>query len=55
MANKAIKYRVYPTDEQCIMFAKNTGDAFNFFDAFTGGSFTQMSIFALNITPYQKT
>ena len=33
-------------------FAKNTGDAFNFFDAFTGGSFTQMSIFALNITPY---
>ena len=32
--------------------AKNTGDAFNFFDAFTGGSFTQMSIFALNITPY---
>ena len=23
-----------------------------FFDAFTGGSFTQMSIFALNITPY---
>ncbi|MBQ8304658.1 MAG: preprotein translocase subunit SecY [Blautia sp.] len=33
-------------------FAQNTGDAFNFFDAFTGGSFTQMSIFALNITPY---
>ena len=33
-------------------FASNTGDAFNFFDAFTGGSFTQMSIFALNITPY---
>ncbi|MCF0133364.1 MAG: preprotein translocase subunit SecY [Blautia sp.] len=33
-------------------FANNTGDAFNFFDAFTGGSFTQMSIFALNITPY---
>ena len=32
-------------------FAKNTGDAFNFFDAFTGGSFTQMSIFALNILP----
>ncbi len=30
----------------------NTGDAFNFFDAFTGGSFSQMSIFALNITPY---
>ena len=33
-------------------FESNTGDAFNFFDAFTGGSFTQMSIFALNITPY---
>ena len=33
-------------------FSSNTGDAFNFFDAFTGGSFTQMSIFALNITPY---
>ena len=33
-------------------FAQNSGDAFNFFDAFTGGSFTQMSIFALNITPY---
>ncbi len=33
-------------------FAKQTGDAFNFFDAFTGGSFLQMSIFALNITPY---
>ena len=28
------------------------GDAFNFFNAFTGGSFEQMSIFALNITPY---
>ncbi len=25
MANKAIKYRVYPTDEQCIMFAKTFG------------------------------
>lgn len=33
-------------------FRSNTGDAFNFFDAFTGGSFEQMSIFALNITPY---
>ena len=33
-------------------FESNSGDAFNFFDAFTGGSFTQMSIFALNITPY---
>ena len=33
-------------------FESNTGDAFNFFDALTGGSFKQMSIFALNITPY---
>ena len=33
-------------------FANNAGDAFNFFDAFTGGSFESMSIFALNITPY---
>lgn len=33
-------------------FAKQTGDAFNFFDAMTGGSFTSMSVFALSITPY---
>lgn len=33
-------------------FENNAGDAFNFFNAFTGGSFEQMSIFALNITPY---
>lgn len=33
-------------------FAQQTGDAFNFFDAFTGGSFLSMSVFALNITPY---
>ena len=33
-------------------FAAQTGDAFNFFDAFTGGSFENMSLFALNITPY---
>lgn len=33
-------------------FAKQTGDAFNFFNAMTGGSFTSMSIFALSITPY---
>ena len=33
-------------------FAAQTGDAFNFFDAFTGGSFTSMSLFALGITPY---
>ncbi len=33
-------------------FASQAGDAFNFFDAFTGGSFEDFSIFALNITPY---
>lgn len=33
-------------------FENQTGDAFNFFNAFTGGSFTQMSVFALSITPY---
>ncbi|MBQ1311062.1 MAG: preprotein translocase subunit SecY [Blautia sp.] len=33
-------------------FQSNTGDAFNFFDAFTGGSFEKMSVFALSITPY---
>ncbi len=33
-------------------FAQQTGDAFNFMDAFTGGSFLRMSVFALNITPY---
>lgn len=33
-------------------FANQSSEAFNFFDAFTGGSFEQMSIFALNISPY---
>ena len=33
-------------------FATQTGDAFSFFDAFTGGSFLNMSVFALNIPPY---
>ena len=33
-------------------FAKQTGDAFGFFNAMTGGSFTSLSIFALSITPY---
>ena len=33
-------------------FAQNTGEAFNFFNAFTGGSVEQMSVFALSITPY---
>ena len=34
------------------LLAQKTGDAFNFFDAMTGGSFMTMSIFALNISPY---
>ncbi len=33
-------------------FATQAGDAFSFFNAFTGGSFTAMSVFALSITPY---
>ena len=34
-------------------FSQITGDSdsFNFFNAFTGGSFENMSLFALNITP----
>lgn len=33
-------------------FSGNSGNAFGFFDAITGGSFEKMSVFALNITPY---
>ena len=33
-------------------FSGNSGSAFGFFDAITGGSFEKMSVFALNITPY---
>ena len=33
-------------------FKSQTGEAFNFFSAFTGGSLDRMSIFALSITPY---
>ena len=33
-------------------FDQNTGEAFNLFNAFTGGSFEKMSILALSITPY---
>lgn len=33
-------------------FANNTNDAFNFLNAFTGGGFSNFSIFALSITPY---
>ncbi len=33
-------------------FEQQTGDAFSFFNAITGGSFLNMSILALNISPY---
>ncbi len=33
-------------------FFAGSGEAFNFFNAFTGGSFEQMSVFALSISPY---
>ncbi len=33
-------------------FQNQAGSAFNFFDAFTGGSFSSMSVLALSITPY---
>jgi preprotein translocase subunit SecY len=32
--------------------ASQSGDAFNFFNAITGGSFSQLSVFALSISPY---
>ncbi len=35
-----------------LWFQNLTGDSFTFFNAFTGGSFENMSVFALNITPY---
>lgn len=33
-------------------FQSKSNDAFSFFDAVTGGSFLNMAVFALNITPY---
>ncbi len=33
-------------------FSNLTGDSFNFFNSFTGGSFENMSVLALNITPF---
>jgi preprotein translocase, SecY subunit len=33
-------------------FAGQSSDTFNFLNAFTGGSFTSMSIFALGVSPY---
>ena len=35
-------------------FAQHTGDAFSLVDAFTGGSFLNMSVLALNITSYNR-
>ncbi len=34
------------------MFASQSGDVFNLFNAFTGGSFSNFSVLALSITPY---
>ena len=34
------------------LFASQNNDAFGFFNAMTGSSFTNMSVFALSITPY---
>ena len=34
------------------LFQQQIGEAFNFFNALTGGSFESMSIFALSISPY---
>lgn len=34
------------------LFGKQSSDAFGFFNTITGGSFTNMSVFALSITPY---
>ncbi len=34
------------------MFSESSNDAFSFLDAFTGGGFSNFSIFALSITPY---
>jgi len=42
---------VDPTYIQNLLESQNNG-AYSFFDAFTGGSFTRMSVFALSITPY---
>jgi preprotein translocase subunit SecY len=43
---------VDPTVIQELFDGQLAGEAFNFFDAFTGGAFTNMSVFALGITPY---
>ena len=40
------------TDFFANFFASQSNDAFGFFNAMTGGSFTSLSVFALSITPY---
>ncbi|MCI5650347.1 MAG: preprotein translocase subunit SecY [Fusicatenibacter sp.] len=40
------------TDFFANYFSGNTNDAFSFLNAFTGGGFEKLSIFALSITPY---
>ncbi len=40
------------TDFFADFFANQSNDAFGFFNAMTGGSFTSLSVFALSITPY---
>lgn len=40
------------TDFFANFFANQSTDAFGFFNAMTGGSFSSMSLFALSITPY---
>ncbi|MDO4267470.1 MAG: preprotein translocase subunit SecY [Eubacteriales bacterium] len=40
------------TDFFANFFASQNNDAFGFFNAMTGGSFSSMSVFALSITPY---
>lgn len=40
------------TDWFANFFANQSNDAFGFFNAMTGGSFTSLSVFALSITPY---
>ena len=39
-------------DDFAAWFAAQNSGAFNFFDAFTGGSFSSMSLFALGVNPY---
>ena len=36
------------------LFTRQSNDAFGFFNTITGGSFTNMSVFALSITPYRS-